>query len=162
MFGAGALAVLRRDEREPGTAWALFGFAGLVLQNAAFTGVIALRLALASSDGDAAPALWPLHDTLFTLNGTFLAVALTGLSLAGLQAGLVRPWLARLSLASATLQFTSATLTPLVVDHDGPLGLLGLTGWLLWVIWLVSYGITLIRLTPGRRAAGATEEPAIA
>lgn len=138
VFGAGALTALWQTER----GWALVGFAGLLLQNAAFAGVVALRLALAANpDG----TLWPLHDTLFTLNGTFLAIALTGLSIAGLRAGFIRPWHGVLGLVSAVLMFTSATLTALVVDHEGPLGLLGLSGWLLWVAWLVVWGFKLVR-----------------
>ena len=97
LFGAGAVAALRRSERDRGEAWSLVGFAGLVLQNATFAAVVAIRLALTSStaahDGAADTAgLWALHDALFTLNGTFLALALIGLSVAGRRAGLIRPW----------------------------------------------------------------------
>ncbi|MEU2271696.1 hypothetical protein ABZ568_35795 [Streptomyces olindensis] len=49
-------------------------------------------------------------------------------------------------------------LTPLVIDHDGPLidhdgplGLLGLVGWLMWVVWIVVYGIVLMRPVPAPR-----------
>lgn len=159
LFGAGAVAVLWRSERDRGEAWSLVGFAGLVLQNAAFAGVIALRLALASTtgrDSTAAAGLWALHDALFTLNGTFLALALTGLSIGGLRADLIRPWHGTLGLLSATLLFSSATLTPLVIDHTGPLGLLGLVGWLMWVVWIVTYGITLLRLAPDRQPSPVT------
>lgn len=150
VFGAGVLTALWHTER----GWALVGFAGLILQNAAFAVVIALRLALASNpDG----ALWSLHDAIFTLNGTFLAIALTGLSIAGLQSGFVRPWHGTLGLVSAVLVFTSATLTPLVIDHAGPLGLLGLGGWLLWVVWLVAWGIKLLRHTPEPGNRGKSE-----
>ncbi|MEU0203333.1 MULTISPECIES: hypothetical protein [unclassified Streptomyces] len=151
LFGAGAVRVLWRSERDRGEAWALFGFAGLVLQNAVFAGVVAIRLALASTAADdiaAAGGLWALHDALFTLNGTFLAVALVGLSLAGLRAGLIRPWHGGWGLVSAALLACSAVLTPLVIDHDGPLGLLGLAGWLMWVVWLVVYGLALLRRVP--------------
>ncbi|MGP3976249.1 2-oxoglutarate/malate transporter [Streptomyces sp. 8N114] len=151
LFGAGAVAALRRSERERGEAWSLLGFAGILLQNAAFAAVIAIRLAIASRTSDDAGAtsgLWALHDALFTLNGTFLALALVGLSVGGRRAGLIRPWLGTLGLLSATLLFTSATLAPLVIDRTGPLGLLGLGGWLLWVVWLGAYGTTLIRLKP--------------
>ncbi|MFF5985119.1 2-oxoglutarate/malate transporter [Streptomyces olindensis] len=154
LFGAGAVRVLWRSERDRGEAWALLGFAGLVLQNAVFTGVVAIRLALASTAADgvgAASGLWALHDALFTLNGTFLAVALVGLSLAGLRAGLIRPWHGRWGLVSAALLSCSAVLTPLVIDHDGPLGLLGLVGWLMWVVWIVVYGLVLMRPVPAPR-----------
>ncbi|GAA1514635.1 hypothetical protein GCM10009677_54790 [Sphaerisporangium rubeum] len=149
LFGAGAVTALRRSERDRGEAWSLIGFTGLALQNATFAAVTATRLAMSSATADDIPApsgLWPLHDALFTLNGTFLALALIGLSIAGLRAGLIRRWHGATGLASATLLFTSATLTPLIIDHEGPLGLLGLVGWLLWVVWILAYGTTLIRL----------------
>lgn len=151
LFGAGAVSALWRSERDRGEAWSLLGFAGLVLQNAAFAGVIALRLALASTAGghaDATLGLWAFHDALFTLNGTFLALALVGLSVGGLRGGLIRSWHGALGLLSAALLFGSATLAPLVIDHAGPLGLLGLAGWLMWVVWLVAYGTVLIRRNP--------------
>jgi hypothetical protein len=151
LFGAGAVRVLWRSERNRGEAWALLGFAGLVLQNAVFTGVVAIRLALASTAADgigADTSLWALHDALFTLNGTFLAIALLGLSVGGLRGGLIRPWHGSWGLVAAALLFGSAVLAPLVIDHAGPLGLLGLAGWLMWVVWLVVYGVALIRRAP--------------
>ncbi|WP_329080483.1 MULTISPECIES: hypothetical protein [unclassified Streptosporangium] len=151
LFGAGAVSALRRSERGRGEAWSLLGFTGLALQNVTFAAVIAIRLALTSTaarDSATTGGLWVLHDALFTLNGTFLALALLGLSVAGLRAGLIRPWHGTLGLASAALLFGSATLTPLVIDHAGPLGLLGLAGWLMWVVWIIAYGVTLIRLKP--------------
>ena len=153
LFGAGAVGTLWHSERARGEAWSLVGFAGLVLQNTAFAGIAAIRLALATTadDGAGVAGLWALHDALFTLNGTFLALALVGLSTAGRRSGLIRPWHGRLGLLSAALLFTSATLTPLVIDHVGPLGLIGLTGWLMWVAWIATYGLALIRRTVPRR-----------
>ncbi|MFF5516714.1 2-oxoglutarate/malate transporter [Streptomyces coeruleorubidus] len=151
LFGAGAVRALWRSERNRGEAWALLGFAGLVLQNAVFTGVVAIRLALASTAADgigADTSLWALHDALFTLNGTFLAIALLGLSVGGLRGGLIRPWHGGWGLVAAALLFGSAVLAPLVIDHAGPLGLLGLAGWLMWVVWLVVYGVALIHRAP--------------
>ena len=161
LFGAGAVSVLWRSERDRGEAWCLLGFAGLALQNATFAGVTAIRLTLAH-DNTATTALWALHDALFTLNGTFLALALLGLSISGRRAGLIRPWHGRVGLLSAALLFSSATLTPLVIDHAGPLGLLGLVGWLLWVVWIVRYGITLIRLNPASLVPGQPSDQAAA
>ncbi|ONI87494.1 hypothetical protein ALI144C_08875 [Actinosynnema sp. ALI-1.44] len=132
IFAAGAVVTLWRSELARG--WALVGLSGLLLQNGAFTVVIALRLALASAPPT--EGLWALHETVFTLNGTFLAIAMLGLSLGGLRAGLIRPWHAGLGLVSAALMFTSATLS---------LALPGLFGWLLWVVWIGAYGVVLIR-----------------
>ncbi|WP_405796067.1 hypothetical protein [Streptomyces sp. NBC_01506] len=139
----------------------------------AFAAVIALRLALASTAGPdggrdvgegggdgATGRLWALHDALFTLNGTFLALALlgltvagltvagltvAGLTVAGLRSGLIPRWHGGLGLLSAALLFSFGHPHPLVTDHSGPLGLLGLTGWLIWVVRLIVYGITLAR-----------------
>ena len=150
VFGAGVVAATPHRD-----AWSLAGFGGLLMQNATFAGIVAIRLALAGTPDRA--ALWALHDALFTLNGTFLALALAGLSVGGHRAGLVRRWQVTLGLAAAALLFASATLTPAVVDHAGPLGLLGLAGWLMWVVWLAAYGVTL-----QQRPAPAVREPASA
>jgi hypothetical protein len=150
LFGAGAVAALWTSERKRGEAWSLVGFAGLIMQNVTFTGVIATRLALARTaphDTTATTGLWALHDALLTLNGTFLATALVGLSMAGLRAQFIRPWHGGLGFLAAALQFTSASLAFLVIKEESPLGLIGLIGWLIWAVWIVLYGIRLIRTT---------------
>ncbi|GAA3573604.1 hypothetical protein GCM10022419_063230 [Nonomuraea rosea] len=150
VFGAGAVAVMWTSERARGEAWSLVGFTGLILQNATFAGVSAGRLALARTapaDPGATPALWAWHDAVFTLNGTFLAIALVGLSMAGLRTKLIRPWHGVLGFVAAALQLTSACLAFVIMRAEGPLGLIGLTGWLLWVVWIVLYGVRLIRAT---------------
>ncbi|MEV6323896.1 hypothetical protein AB0M45_22280 [Nocardia sp. NPDC051787] len=149
VFGAAAVAVLWPRERTLGSAWSLVGFAGLLLQNSTFVGVAATRLALSHSTGDAA-GLWALHNALFALNGTFLAVAMLGFSIGGWRTGLIRRWHALLGLTAAAGQFGWATVGPLVLDHLTPLGMLGLVSWLLWVAWIATYGITLMRLPAPR------------
>ncbi|WP_318207271.1 2-oxoglutarate/malate transporter [Streptomyces sp. SJL17-1] len=160
LFGAGALVASRRAERDLGEAWSLLGLVGLALQNVTFAGVVATRLALTSTaphDSSATAGLWALHDAVFTLNGTFLALALVGLSVGGLRTGLIRPWHGTLGLLAAALQFASATLAHWVIDHGGALGLIGLADWLVWVVWIVAYGITLIRQKPGAPARGPAQ-----
>ena len=126
------------------------GCCGIPSGSAARRGPWSASPASTAADGVGAnTGLWALHDALFTLNGTFLALALVGLSLGGLRTGLIRPWHGRWGLVSAALLFASAVLTPLVLDRVGPLGLLGLTGWLMWVVWIVVYGIVLMRAESG-------------
>ncbi|MFG2734337.1 2-oxoglutarate/malate transporter [Streptomyces carpaticus] len=144
VFASAALAALWGGGPRGGSGWALVGFAGVLLQNGTFLAVTALRFALADG-GVGTPGLWAFQDALFLLNGTFLALALTGFSLGGLRAGLIGRGLGRLGLVAAALHAASATLTPLIRDGDGPLGLLGLTGWLLWTGWLIGYGLALVR-----------------
>ena len=144
LFAAGALAaVLATGGR---TTWAYAGFAGVLLQNAAFTMVVAIRLAM-STVGDPASVgtLWALHEAVFGFNGTFLALAMFGLGTAGFTAGLLTRWQLVLGTVAACLQFAGATLTPLIVTGHDHFALFGLAGWLLWAVWLISYGITLIR-----------------
>jgi hypothetical protein len=150
VFGAAVLVVLQQSEQSRQEAWLLVGFAGLLLQNTTFAAIIATRLGLmiTSSDSSEVAGLSALHDALFTLNGTFLAMALLGLSLAGIRGGLIHWWHSGLGLLSAALLLLSASLTPLIIRQAGPLGLLGLCGWLLWVLWIVVYGFTLVRF-PG-------------
>jgi hypothetical protein len=111
--------------------------------------VSAIRLALAHTAAqDAAAGLWAFHEALFGLNGTFLALALVDFSMSGRRAGLIPTWLAATGYAAAALQFTSAVLTPQVMEGTGSLGLIGLVGWLLWVAWLAVYGAILLRRRP--------------
>lgn len=145
VFGASAVTALWRADR----MWALVGFAGVLLQNATFAAIVATRLALTSVADE---ALWALHNGFFALNGTFLAIALVGLSIAGARAGLVRPWHATVGYVAAALQFASASLAFAVVD--GELGFVGLAGWGLWVVWLVAYGVVLLRRSGARVDGG--------
>lgn len=160
VFAAGAASVLWRSDRDRGEAWSLVGFAGVVMQNAVFLGVIAIRLALASAsatDEAVVEVLWLLQDALIALNGAFLAAALVGFSISGLRAGLLRRWHCWVGLLSAGLLFCGASIAPFVLEHGGLAGFVGLGGWLLWVCWLISYGVALLRLesaASGRTAVG--------
>ncbi|MFD0557277.1 hypothetical protein FB566_2537 [Stackebrandtia endophytica] len=146
IFGAAVVAITWRGERDRGEAWALVGFAGVLLQNGAFVVVIASRIALVADPESV--ATFALHDAIIALNGTFLATALIGLSMCGRRSGIIPNWLAALGFLAATLQFAGATLSYPVTQNGGSLGPIGLTGWLIWVVWLVAYGIRLIRRTP--------------
>lgn len=148
VFGAGALLVLWPHDRARGEAWSLVGFAGLLLQNATFAVLIAVRFALgatAARDDAATAGFWAMHDGLIGLNGTFLALALVGLSVSGVRAGLIRRWHGAAGLLAAILQFSAAVLAPFVVDGAKGLGLIGLAGWLIWVGWFAGYGVALAR-----------------
>ncbi|NUP28238.1 MAG: 2-oxoglutarate/malate transporter [Nocardia sp.] len=146
LFGAGALAAVLHAKRPPTAGWAYSGFAGVLLQNITFTAVVALRLAMSTmSDRAGITTLWALHEALFGLNGTFLALAMAGLGTAGHLAGLLPGWHFLLGCIAAALQFTSATLTPLILGGDTALTSIGSAGWLLWVAWLLGYGGVLLR-----------------
>ncbi|MEV4568106.1 hypothetical protein AB0K12_30425 [Nonomuraea sp. NPDC049419] len=145
-FAAGLLSVLWRGDADQG-AWALMGFAAVVLQNATFTCIEALRfgMATAARHGRGSMAgLWGMSNVLFGFNQAFLAMALLGFTVAGVSGGLVPVWQAGLGYASAALLLVSSLAAPYNVDGGNRLGPAGLIGWLGWVAWIVAYSVTLL------------------
>jgi hypothetical protein len=148
VFAAGLLSALWHGGSGTG-AWALVGFAGVLMQNATFTCVEALRFGIASAathDRGSVAGLWGLSNVLFGFNQIFLATALLGFTAAGAAAGLVPGWQAGLGYASAALLFLSSSASPYNVDGANRIALVGLAGWLGWIAWIVTYSITLLRL----------------
>ena len=148
VFAAGLLSVLWRGGPGAG-AWALVGFGGVLMQNATFTCVEALRFGMASAathDRGSVAGLWGLSNVLFGFNQLFLATALLGFTAAGAGAGLIPGWHAWLGYASAALLFLSSSASPYNVHGANRTALVGLIGWLGWAAWIVAYSITLLRL----------------
>lgn len=144
VFAAGLFAELWRDGAGP---WALVGFAGVLLQNATFTVVEALRFGMVSAatrDRDSMAGLWGLSNVLFGFNQVFLAMALLGFTAAG--DGLVAGWHAVLGYASAALLFVSSSAGPYNFDATNRISLVGLVGWLGWATWIVTFSVVLLRL----------------
>ncbi|MDA3649291.1 hypothetical protein LZ318_14940 [Saccharopolyspora indica] len=145
VFAAGLLAQLWRGE--PGTdAWALVGFAGVLMQNATFVVVEALRfgMAAAAKNGDPVAGLWALSNVLFGFNQVFLAIALLGFSAAGSGVGFIPAWHAWLGYASAALLFVSSSASPYNADARNRIAVTGLIGWLGWAAWIVIASVVLL------------------
>jgi hypothetical protein len=148
VFAAGLLSALWHGGSGPG-AWALVGFAGVLMQNATFMCVEALRFGIASAathDRSSVSGLWGFSNVLFGFNQLFLATALLGFTIAGASAGLIPGWHMWLGYASAALLFLSSSASPYNVDGANRIALVGLIGWLGWITWIVAYSITLLRL----------------
>ncbi|MCM6772455.1 hypothetical protein NDR87_00770 [Nocardia sp. CDC159] len=146
VFAAGMLSVLWHGETDA-AAWALVGFAGVLMQNATFTVVEALRFGLAAAarrDRDSVAGLWGTTTVLFGLNQTFLALALLGFTAAGAHTGFLPTWHAILGYLSAALLFASASLSPYNADGRSTLAPIGLVGWLGWASWIIASGVALI------------------
>lgn len=142
LFAAGVLARVGGTSSQP---WALVGFGGVLAQNVTFTIVIGIRLAMArAGEHEGADLLWNLHEALFGLNGTFLALAMVGFSLAGRASAVIGRLHTGIGFVGAVLLILSACLTPVVMSGNSAAGLFGLTGWLLWVGWLIAYGVRLV------------------
>ncbi|MEU7768997.1 hypothetical protein AB0B25_28400 [Nocardia sp. NPDC049190] len=148
IFAAGLLSVLWRGG-EGAQAWALVGFAGVLMQNATFTVVEALRFGMATAAAHArgtTAGLWGFSNVLFGFNQVFLATALLGFGIAGSDVGFLPPWHAWLGYVSSALLFLSSSSGPYNADGANRIAVVGLIGWLGWVAWIVACSIALLRL----------------
>ncbi|MEU5760028.1 2-oxoglutarate/malate transporter [Nocardia sp. NPDC047648] len=147
VFAAGVLSVLWRGGSGV-SAWALVGFAGVLMQNVAFMCVEALRFGLAAAAHDRASTagLWGFSNVLFGFNQVFLAMAVLGFTIAGAGVGFIPTWHIGLGYVSAALLFISAAASPYNAEGTSRLAPIGLIGWLGWAGWIIAYSIALIRL----------------
>ncbi|MER5392298.1 hypothetical protein [Saccharopolyspora sp. NPDC002686] len=145
VFAAGLLAELWRGEPRA-DAWALVGFAGVLMQNATFAVVEALRfgMAAAAQNRDSIVGLWTLNNVLFGFNQVFLALALIGFSTAGAGVGFLPEWHAWLGYLSAALLFVSSSASPYNADGTNRIAVTGLIGWLGWAAWIVVCSVLLL------------------
>ena len=154
VFGAGLVARLRQEDPTMVESWPLLGLAAVFMQNAIFTAVVATQVALGSESLSAEShwLAWQLHNALFTLNGSSLALILLAFSVAGLRCGLIRRWHAGLGLTAAVLLASSSFTTPFHEEIEA-LGALGLVGFVLWLVWVATYSLVLLR---GGRVSAST------
>jgi hypothetical protein len=161
VFAAGLLSVLWRGGSGSGT-WALVGFAGVLMQNATFMCVEAMRFGIAQAsihNRGSVAGLWDFSHVLFGFNQLFLVTALLGFTVAGESTGLIPSWHIWLGYLSAVLLFLSSSASPYNVDGANRVALISLIGWLGWIAWIIAYSITLLRLSisEGRKANGDRE-----
>lgn len=148
LFAGGVLSAVW-DSSAQTTAWALVGFAGVLMQNATFMVVEALRfgaVSAAAQSRESVTGLWALSSVLFGFNQVFLAIALLGFTAAGSSIGLVPAWHAWLGYLSAALLFLSSMAGPYNVDGTNRVAVIGLIGWFGWAAWIVAYSITLLSI----------------
>lgn len=159
VFGAGLVARLREAGPDQVEAWPLLGLGGVIMQNTLFAGVVGTQVVLGAAElsGDAQWLVWQLHNALFTLNGTSLAIILVAFSVGGVKAGLIRRWHARVGfIAAAVLQLSSLT-TPFHEDNEA-VASFGLIGFVLWLVWVTTYSLVLLR---GEPTPAPEREPAL-
>ena len=150
VFGSGVFAQVRAHEAAKGEAWAYVGLLGILMQNAIFAPVIATDVAFSvGADSMAANAgltesIWRFQRAMFTLNGTSLALALTGFSIAALRASFIPRWYAYVGLGGAAFLFVAAvTVTPAVEGTFA--AFIGLPGFVLWLVWILTMALRLVR-----------------
>lgn len=146
VFAAGLLAALWSGDAEA-NAWALAGFAGVLMQNATFVVVEALRFGMAATavqDRGSVAGLWATSNVLFGFNQVFLAMALLGFTAAGAGVGFIPAWHAWLGYLSAALLFVSSAASPYNADGTNRVAVAGLIGWLGWITWIIACSVTLL------------------
>lgn len=149
LFLGGTLPRLLDGER-PG--WALTGAVGAVGIMAMFAVVVAAEQALSivatrdRPDLGAISALWAFHNSAFTVLYLSLAVALLGLSRAGVAAGLTPRAFERVAPVGAGLLLAGAITGPSIAAGDAmAVFALSFIGFAVWLGFLVSTGLRLVR-----------------
>ncbi|CRZ14026.1 hypothetical protein [Mycolicibacterium neworleansense] len=144
VFAAGMTSIAW-DAAVDSRMWALVGFAGVMLQNASFAIVEALRFGLAAAarlEPSAVAGLWAFSNVLFGFNQLFLATALIGFTAA--SASIAPEWLAIVGYLSAAALFIAASASPFNARGASRTALLGLIGWLGWMIWIAGHCVVMV------------------
>jgi hypothetical protein len=165
VFGAGLVARLRQEDAARVESWPLLGLGGVIMQNCLFAGVVATQgiLATATLSDDSRWLVWQLHNALFALNGTSLAIILLSFSVAGVRSGLIRRWHAGVGLTAAVVLQASSLTMPWHEENEA-VASFGLLGFVLWLVWVATYSLVLLRGTPATGATSAERrtDPALA
>lgn len=149
VFLGGAMRRLIAGDRR---GWALTGFIGATCVMALFALVVGAEQALSvvargnEPDTGAIQALWALHNSVFAVLDLSIAVALLGLSRAGVAAGITPRVFGRLAPVGSALLLVGTLAGPLIAAGDAmPLfGLAGL-GFLVWLAFLLATGLRMVR-----------------
>jgi hypothetical protein len=156
LSGAGLAAFLggtmRRLLAGGRPAWAITGCIGAIGVMALFAVVVAAEQALSvlamadRPDVGTIEALWVFHNSVFTVLCLSLAIALLGLSRAGVGAGLTPRAFEVLAPVGAGLLALGAIAGPAVAAGDA-MAMFGLAsvGFVTWLAFLVSTGLRLVR-----------------
>jgi hypothetical protein len=154
VFVGGAMRRLVASER-PG--WAYTGFFGVAGIMALFTLVVGAEQALSVISTQDQPnlgavsALFALHNSVFAVLDLSIAVALVGLSRAGVSAGITPRVFERLAPVGAAMLLVGAVAGPAIAAGDAmPLfGIAGL-GFVIWLAFMFTTGLRLVRTEVAR------------
>ena len=124
---------------------ATVGLVGGVLLAAIFSmlqlPVVALAVGGDALAGDAGlvSTLWAIHGALFAFSGIALGLALAGLSIAAVRAGLAPRWIRPVGLVGAAVIWLASV--PIQAAAEGePATLVGVVGFLAWLLFLLVAG----------------------
>jgi hypothetical protein len=150
VFLGGAMRRLVGSARR---GWAFTGLFGAASVLALFTVVVGAEQALSSvatrgqpDIGGAVEALWTLHNSVFALLDLSIAVALLGLSRAGIAAGITPKVYRRLAPVGAAMLVVGTLAGPSIAIGDAmPLFGVAGVGFVVWLTFLFTTGVRMIR-----------------
>jgi hypothetical protein len=149
VFLGGAMKRLLATSRR---GWALTGMVGATCVMTMFALVVAAEQALTIAahmdrpDVGAIEALWVLHNSIFTILDFSIAIALIGLSRAGIADGMTPGVFARLAPVGAGLLLVGTLAGPAIAaGHAMVLFAVTGVGFLLWLAFLTVTGVRLVR-----------------
>lgn len=152
VFAAGMLAYTR--SRSNGVnPWAVMAVAGVIMQNAIFSGVVATDSILAARASELAAQpqftalLWDLNHAAMTLNHASLVVAAGGLALALLTSKVAPAWLGGLGLLAAGLFALSAVQVVPALEASTTT-LVVFPAFFAWVSFVALASVTMLRRAP--------------
>ena len=144
--------VMRRLTASSRPGWAYTGLAGVLGIVSIFSVLVAAEEALSVVGTSAHPnvaaidALWALHNSVFTVLFLSIAVALVGLSRAGVAAGITPRHFERLAPIGAGLLVLACAAGPFIAAGDAmPLFGVGAVGFVVWLAFLATTGLRLVR-----------------
>jgi len=143
---------MRRMLASSRSGWAFTGLVGATGIMTLFAVLVACEEALSAiasgsqPDSGAISAIWALHNCVFAVLFLSIAVALVGLSRAGVAAGITPAVFDRLGPIGAALLAVATLAGPAIAIGDAmPMFGLGAIGFLTWLAFLVTTGLRLVR-----------------
>jgi hypothetical protein len=152
VFAAGMLAYTR-SRSEGVNPWAVMAVAGVVMQNAIFSGVVATDSILATRATELATQpqftalLWDLNHAAMTLNHASLVIAAGGLAMALLTSRVAPTWLGGLGLVAAGL-FSLSAIQVVPALEASPTSLVVFPAFFAWVAFVAIASVTMLRRAP--------------
>lgn len=149
MFIAG---ITSRSASEEDRAWSTLGLIGGAGVMALFSAMVACEFALlvatdrAEVSSGAVETLWTLHNSLFAVLNTMIAIALLGVGRAATRSSLVPSWLARLVPAGSALLLVGTLAGPqLAAGELQPLMGIAVLGFVIWLAVVATSGANMLR-----------------
>lgn len=149
LFVSGVFLIVRPMERQRQEAWSVLALLGIAVQSAVFIIVIGtdaaflLRGDTIVANAGATEALWGLQRAVLSIDGAGAGVALVGLAMGTLSAGVAPKWQSVGGVIGGVLLLAGS-----IALHASPEGwavwIIPQVGFILWLLWILIMGIRMV------------------